>query len=204
MVVGALNSKNRIFHYPECIYAKKIGKSNLIEFALKSDARACGYRQCVHCSRLPKYYEKDKDKIDKALREGHMKMYIEDDSMYIDHDFSCWKITTSDTGYDLVLFHGNTESYNRLKVKNGHIQHHYHHQNYRGRADILSMIQYIIEHDEWKSTHSDNYKKLPRSTKKQRKEYNRQKRIAKKNKMTNLYNTIYRVSLEEKQNKKRG
>lgn len=203
MVVGALNSKNRIFHYPNCIYAKRIKDENLIRFDTKDEARACGYRHCIYCSRLIKYYIQDQKKIDKFLRDNHLKMYIDDDSMYIDNDYSCWKITIIPNGYELILYHGNTEAYNKLKIKDGHIQHHYHLQKYRGKLEILAMLEYIIDHDKWKAEHMDSYKDLPRRTKKQRKEYNKQAKHAKRIKMNNLYNMLYKVSLEEKKLKQK-
>lgn len=202
MVVGALNSKNRIFHYPTCTYAARINPENLIEFDSKTEARACGYRHCSHCSRLLKYYEQDKKEIDKFIKDHQLKMYIDDDSMYIDNTYSCWKITIIPDGYGLILYHGNTENYNRLELKDGHIVHHYHLQKYRGKLEILPMLEYIIEHDDWKTAHIDSYKSMPKHTKKQRKEYNKAAKVAKKQKLHNLYNVLYKVSLEE--NDKKG
>lgn len=132
-------------------------------------------------------------------------MYIEDDSMYIDNESACWKITTVSDGEGLILYHGNTERYERLEVKDGHIQHHYHLQKYRGNRDIMSMLKYIIEHDKWKSEHANDYKSMPKRTKRQRKEYRKAAKLAKRRKITNLFNTLYRVSLEESnENKNRG
>ena len=202
VVIGALDSKNRVFHYPDCIYASRINPENVITFDSKDEARACGYRHCIYCSRLIKYYEKDKDAIDKFIKDHHLKMYIDDDSMFIDNAFSCWKITIVPDGYRLILYHGNTELYERLKIKDGHIQHHYHLQNYRGKLEILHMLQYIIDHDNWKLEHTNSYKNLPRNTKRQKKEYKKAAKSAKKNNMTNLYNVFYKVSLEGKVKKK--
>ena len=201
MVVGALSSKNRVFHYPNCVFASKIKLENLITFDSKDEARACGYRHCVHCSRLIKYYDKDKEVIDKFINENNLKMYIDDDSMFIDNTFSCWKITVASNGNGLVLFHGNTESYEQLKVKDGHIIHNYHLQKYRGAKDIMNMLKYIIEHDKWKADHIDSYKSLPRRTKKQKKEYNKAAKVAKRVKTTNFYNMCYKVSLESNNKK---
>lgn len=203
MVVGALNSKNRIFHYPECVYASRIKPENLITFNSKNEARACGYRHCIYCSRLLKYYEQDKEEIDKFIRNHHLKMYIDDDSMFIENTFSCWKITTFSDGYGLILYHGNTEAYDRLKLKDGHIMHHYHIQKYRGKREILSMLQYIIDHDNWKAEHIDSYKSMPKRTKRQKKEYKRAAKAAKKTKMTNLYNVLYKVKLESTDEQKK-
>lgn len=196
LLVGGMNSKDRIFHYPYCKYVKRIKSKNLIRFNSKDEARENGFKHCKYCSRLIKYYNEDKEVIDKFIKEHHMKMYINDDSMYIDHTFSCWKITTESNGYGLILYHGNTENYSKLELKDGHIQHHYHIQKYRGRREILHMLKYIVEHDEWKTDHADAYKDLPKRSKKQKKEYNKQRKAARRTQMNHLFNTFYKVELE--------
>ena len=197
MIVGALKTKNRVFHYPNCTYALKINPENLISFSCKDDARACGYRHCKYCSRIIKYYNQNKEEIDRFISSNHLKMYIEDDSMYIDNNFACWKITVDSYGNGLVLFHGNTERYEDLKIKDGHIIHHYHLQKYKGNRNIMSMLQYIIDHDKWKAEHINNYKSLPKKTKRQKREYKKAARMAKRTKITNLYNTLYKIKLEK-------
>ena len=205
MVVSTLNSRRRIFHYPECTYASRIKEENLVTFFSKDEARACGYRHCIHCSRLLKYYKEDQEEIDKFIKEHHIDMYIEDDSMFIENSYYCWKITVVPDGYGLILYHGNTEAYDKLKVKNGHIIHNYHLQKYHGKYTILHMLQYIVEHDNWRADNMNSYKSMPRRTKKQRREYNKAAKTAKKKKMTNLYNTMYKVSLDKSNDKnKRG
>ena len=74
--------------------------------------------------------------------------------------------------------------------------HHYHIQKYRGKREILPMLQYIIDHDNWKAEHIDSYKSMPKYTKRQKKEYKKAAKAAKKTKMTNLYNVLYKVKLE--------
>ena len=69
----------------------------------------------------------------------------------------------------------------------------------------LHMLQYIVEHDNWRADNMNSYKSMPRRTKKQRREYNKAAKTAKKKKMTNLYNTMYKVSLDKSNDKnKRG
>lgn len=198
MVIGALIGKEKLFHYPDCQYAKKIKPDNTLYFENKDEARDLGYKHCPHCSRLIKYYNEKKKEIDRFLLRNNMSMYIEDDSMYIDNITSAWKITVESEGPALVLYHANTENYSKLEKVNGKIIHHYHLQKYKDTRNILTMLEYIIDHDEWKMKHSKDYENLSRCNKKQKKNYNKAKRNAKKRDIKTVYNLIEKVSCERK------
>lgn len=196
MIIAALITKDKIFHYPDCSYVERIKPSNAIYFSNKDDARACGYRHCSHCSRIIKYYKEDKRSIDSYIASHSLKMYIDDDCMFIENTFSAWKITTKSDKYGLILYHANTESYNKLEVKDGHLIHHYHLQKYRGKPNILEMLKYIVDHDEWKAKDLDSYKSMPRTTKRQRKAYNKAAKEVNKVKTRNLCNLIDKINIE--------
>lgn len=189
------DSKRKIFHYKDCICVNSIRERDLVHFSSKEDARNHGYSHCYRCSKLVSYYNQDKNEIDKFLLQNYMKMYIEDDSMFIDNITSAWKITTESTRYGLVLYHANSERISKLKVKNKHIQYNYHKQNYKGSKDILSMLQYIIEHDKWKADNEKNYKLLPKTTKKKRKTYKLEKRRYRKRKIRDVKNLIDKITI---------
>lgn len=198
-ITASNTSKSKLFHYENCRYTANILQENKIVFKDKQDARSNGYIHCSNCSIVYKSYKQNKVNIDDFLRMNNLKMYLEDDSMYIENTFSSWKITTEDNSEELKLFHGNTESYYLLEKRDGHIIHNYHVQKYKGNKDILSILKYIIDHDNWKSDHVINsYKKLPTKTKNQKKAYRKAKKRAKRIEIRNLYNLIDRVSLETK------
>ena len=67
LLVAPLSSETRIFHLPDCPYAKRITDDNKIFFIDKDEARAFGYRHCSCCSKLIQYYNQDKKKIDDLL-----------------------------------------------------------------------------------------------------------------------------------------
>ena len=192
------DSKRKIFHYKDCICVKEILEKDKVYFNSKEDARLHGYEHCYRCSKLVSYYNKDKDAIDKFILHNYMKMYIEDDSMFIDNITSAWKITTESTRYGLELFHANSERISKLKVKNKHIQYNYHKQNYKGPKDIISMLKYIIEHDKWKADNAESYKELPKSTKKKKKEYRKRRSRYRKDKIRDVKNLLDKVSIASK------
>lgn len=200
-VVASKTTRTKIFHYPSCRFVTTIFKDNIITFKDKDEARANGYRHCTCCSRIIKYYEENKKEIDNFLKLNGLKMYIEDDAMYIDNTFSSWKIIVSPSGYNIILYHANTEHYNKLKISNGHFIHEYHLQKYRGIPDIIHMLQYIVDHDNWKINSLDDYKKMPKRTKRQKREYELAKKKSNRIKTRNLYNFLDKLSLEINSNK---
>jgi len=195
-MIVASSKKSKVFHYSYCKYAKQIDKSNLLIFKNKDDARAHGFKHCSCCSRMIKYYNQDKSTIDKYLKDNGLTMYIDDDTMYIDNIFSSWKITVNPRGYDLILYHANTESYHKLTRVNGRFQHTYHLQNYKDDKSILKMLKYIVEHDKWKENNLEKFKSLPTNTKKQRSERNKAKKNYKKVKTRNVLNLLDKIKNE--------
>ena len=189
------DSKRKIFHYKDCICIDSIPEKYRINFNSKNDARNRGYTHCYKCSRLVSYYNKDKEEIDRFILHNYMKMYIEDDSMFIDNITSAWKITTESTRYGLELYHANSERISKLKVKNKHIQYNYHKQNYKGQKDILSMLTYIVEHDKWKSDNAEAYKKLPVNTQKKKKTFRKERNKYRKKKIRDVKNLIDKVTV---------
>lgn len=143
-----------------------------------------------------KYYNQDKEKIDNFIKLNLLNMFIEDDAMYIDSIFYSWKIIISPNGYNVILYHANTEHYKNLKIDdNRHLVHSYHLQNYKGASDILHMLKYIVEHDKWKMESIDDYKSLPRNSKRQQISYNRAERQAIRIKNRNLENLMFKLKL---------
>ena len=60
-------------------------------------------------------------------------------------------------------------------------------KKYKGIPDIIHILQYIVDHDNWKISSLDNYKKMPKRTKRQKKEYLNQE----------LYNIIMQCTPEK-------
>ena len=195
-VIASKLSSEKVFHYRTCRFATNINQNNIISFRNKTEARNNGYRQCNCCSRMLKYYNQDKEKIDNFIKLNLLNMFIEDDAMYIDSIFYSWKIIISPNGYNVILYHANTEHYKNLKIDDrGHLIHSYHLQNYKGASDILHMLKYIVEHDKWKMESIDDYKSLPRNSKRQQISYNRAERQAIRIKNRNLENLMFKLKL---------
>ena len=197
ILVAPLSTEKRVFHLQECQYAKRIADDNKIFFIDKDEARAFGYRHCNCCSKLIQYYNQDKEVIDRIIISNSLKMYIEDDSMFIDNGPYSWKITTRNKDNGLILYHANTESYHKLEKKNGHLIHTYHLQKYKGARDIISYLNYIIDHDKWRLNNLDSYKDLNTTTKKQKQKYKQEKNISKKKKVKNVLNILDQIKVEE-------
>lgn len=208
MVIGALKTKDKIFHRPGCPYVKKIRPSNAFYFENKVIARECGYRHCIHCSTIYHMYSSDKSRIDNYAKSSGLSIRIYDDALYIEHNIeSSWKIvpTINKNHDDIILYHANTESFNKLdRDREGHVIRHYHLQNYKSKHEIYSMLEYIIEHDEWKRNHEKECKRYTKHGSKKKKKASRKEiRSIEKTKITNVYNLIDQLSYERKHNKEK-
>lgn len=188
----------KIFHYSDCRCIKYIKEENKLIFDNKDFARDLGYTCCFNCSRMIKYYHQNKKEIDKYIKLHHMKMYIEDDTMYIDNTVSNWKIMVNPATPAIILYHANTsEPFKNLKKDSkGRFIYQYHLQNYRGNKSIIDMLEYIVDHDLWKAS-NDNRPNLPKHTKKQRRAYNKQMSAYKKSRIKNVCNIIEKLQNED-------
>ncbi len=196
------NYDRKIFHYGDCKFVNKIRKEDRLVFSNKEFARDLGYTCCPRCSRIIKYYNQDKKEIDKFIKIHHMKMYIEDDAMYIDNNtVSNWKIIVNPANVAIVLYHANSSELckNLKKDKHGRFIYHYHKQNYRGSKTIIDMLEYIVCHDIWKGS-NDIRPKLPRHTKKQKKAYKKQMKAYRNIKIKNVCNLIEKLQNENEIN----
>lgn len=60
-------------------------------------------------------------------------------------------------------------------------------------------LNYIYKHDLWRSTQIDEYRKLPKQTKKQRRHYKKEKEKADRHAVLRVLNLIERMQREEMQ-----
>lgn len=195
------NFNKRIFHYSDCKFVNKIKVENRLEFFNKDYARDLGYKCCPRCSRIIRYYNQDKKEIDKYIKIHHMKMYIEDDVMYIDNITSNWKIVVNPVTPAIILYHANASELckNLKKDEKGRFIYNYHLQNYRGNKTIIDMLKYITYHDIWKAS-NDVKPNLPRHTKKQKKAYKKEMKAYKNIKIKNVCNLIEKLQNEHEIN----
>lgn len=171
VVVSMQASKHRkIYHQPECKYAKRIKSQNAMYISSKR-AQVHGYRKCKYCCRFVGDIEFNSD-IPAWERIYHVNVdYIkQSNTLYVRTEIGCWKIFFDKKLEKYMLYHRNT--YNPEMILEQAVKGGYHRQNDVKPAENLDgLIRYVSAHDKAKKIILDDYRKLPRNTKKQRKYY---------------------------------
>ena len=83
MLYGSRISKRKVFHYGDCLYAKRIAFKNKTCFESVEEANSHGYIQCPCCSRIPAEYRKNRKSIQTFCSKYRMKLVLMDDELYV-------------------------------------------------------------------------------------------------------------------------
>lgn len=150
MVVASKNSRDGIFHCPDCLYVNRIFRSNRIYFQSRSEALKQGYNFCICCSPLMKSYRREQEECDRYLQRNQMKMTLNygDETLYIKSINGYWKILYDEKISQCVLYHRNEMDHsNAFSILPG-----YHDQNVHSRS-LLQLGEYIHRHDLYREEH---------------------------------------------------
>ena len=203
IVVGTINESDvhnfyviddpaDIDKYPEL---KEAGPDNLIYFPNKFLARAVGYVPSNLCSCMLNIWNDNRNEIESFTKANGFKISFYDDSLFLESLTTAWRIYPEYDGR-LIVLHGNTENYRNLKKLPSDetmLIHHYHNQHYRGENNIMSILKYIVEHDNWKEEHEDDYKKLPSDTNSQKQKKREEAKKQKRRQKTKVINLLERL-----------
>ena len=160
----------KVYHRSGCIYEKRIFPRNKM-IVTKAQAKAHKYHSCKYCSGL----------LGEIRTNAQISMWKEKNNIEIDYvkqtntvykrtKIGCWKIIYDEEIKSCLLYHRNTYS-EELSLEQA-MDGGYHYQHDVKLADNLhKLVNYIVAHDKAKLIMMDDYRKLPRSTAKQRKYY---------------------------------
>lgn len=193
MRIVSAGSAGKVYHRPECRYARKIYRRNR-EQMLWENAEAKGYRPCACCNGMEFLYGLERDSIENYKNLFHLDVDIKDHKIYVRTDAGCWKIIYKRDKQHFILLHrnyanGRTSLEDVEKVP-------YHRQGDMAEAStIMKYLKYIRAHDDFKQMMPKDYHKMPRSTKRQKAYYKAAKqREARKSarRVDNLFTMIER------------
>lgn len=170
MYISTKSHGEKIFHNQFCTYVKRIKPENIIEMETARRFRKNGYRACNCCSFMGRKYKSEYEELQSYAKKNLMKVWLEDDAVYVETSIGAWKITQYSKTQNICLLHANTENYRFLAKKNGKIIHTYHMQGDTRSKTILGYLKYIKRHDEWRTSIINEYKSLPISSKKNKKQ----------------------------------
>lgn len=202
MYISTKSHGEKIFHNQFCTYAKRIKPENIIEVETTKKFRKMGYRACNCCSFMGKKYKAECEELQSYAKRNYMKIWLEDDAVYVETNIAAWKITQYSTTQNICLLHANTENYRFLAKKNGKIIHTYHMQGDIRSKTIMGYLQYIKRHDEWRTNIMNEYKSIPVSTKRQRKQNKNARINGKKKAVCNVLNMLEVLRVEREYREK--
>lgn len=181
-VIGsvAVAKKNRIYHKDGCIYAKRIRFDNVKRISLEK-AVAKNVCFCKYCAGVKGDVRIQKKSYEKQNRKNSMQFHFDQntDTLYISTKIGFWKIFWKEELQNYLLYHRN--EYDKSMSLESAVYGEYHRQRDVKPTDMLnSLLDYIQAHDISKAIIADDYRKLPKKTKKQKKYYRSAERKAKR------------------------
>ena len=165
------NKNNKVYHRPGCLYAKRIKGFNRVDLDENIAIRR-HFHECKYCAGLRGDVRTRKSTIIKWEKRHQMKFDYDKytDTLYIATKIGFWKIFQKEYSGKYYLYHRNQyeEGMNFETAKHGE----FHRQaDVKSTSSLDRLVDYIAAHDKAKEIIKEDYRKLPRATKKQKKYY---------------------------------
>lgn len=169
----------KVYHRQDCMYVKRMKPQNRMILPRKQ-AEEHGCRCCSYCGGLQGEMRQS-GQIQAWKRDYQVSLdYVKKtDTLYVRTDMGCWKIFCERGGNRYLLWHRNT--YDSSMLLEQAVRGAYHRQGDVKPAESLAkLIRYIADHDKAKRIIMDDYRKLPRATKRQKKYYRQAEKRARR------------------------
>lgn len=181
LVIGssATPKRERVYHRLGCIYAKRIKTENRIEMSVKQ-AENRHFCECSYCAGLKGDIRVSKKSFTQWENKHSVKFtYTPDtDTLYINTNIGLWKIFMKEDLGKYLLYHCN--NYDKSMDFDTATSGAFHRQfDVKPSESMASIVEYVIAHDRAKAVIKDDYRKLPRHSKKQKKYYHQAEQKAK-------------------------
>lgn len=147
MVFYSIKSNEKVFHLPHCKIVRRIRKENKRQFATPEEARAAGYRMCNCCSIAGIRLRKEQEAVNRFCQKNGISCWLDDGLLHVLTPQSEWRIIVSGKAHKLFLYHKNTYEKNE-KIPS--IVPGFHSQAIRSTT-IVGYLDYIIQHDAFRS-----------------------------------------------------
>lgn len=164
-------SRSRVYHREECHYIKmmKPYHRKWIDDMAVSEDLLCPCKCCIERIDVQRNHWHNPGLYNQIKKYGEYEYDRKNSIHYLRTGVGFWKICEKWNGM-LVLYHLNCydgdKSFNELKKGAFHRQ-----KDCAHTKKLLSLIRYASEHDKAKALCENDYRRLPRGTKKQKKYY---------------------------------
>lgn len=177
---------NKIYHRCGCMYARRIKPDNRKEMDVETAERK-HYHACKYCAGLSGDVRVHKTAfaVWSKKRNIHFQYHKPSDTLYIQTKIGFWKIFFKEEPGAYLLYHRNT--YSDGMNFNEAIHGDFHRQiDVKATTSMERLVEYITAHDRAKVIIMDDYRKLPKRTKQQKRYYKAAERKDKKQAMERL------------------
>lgn len=191
MRIMSRESAGRVYHRPECRYARRISEKNQMRMKWE-DAEWRGYRPCRCCDGMRFLYKIEKDKIERYTEHFPMDVDLIVNTLYVRTDAGCWKIIYKIRDQRFILLHRNYAN-GRISLEEADKAPFHRQRDMAESGSIMKYIKYIRAHDAFRQKNISDYRQMPRDSKKQERYYQAAKRRAQKRgaqKMDQLFRMI--------------
>lgn len=180
------DKKHRIYHRCGCMYAWRIKPVNREEMSIEKAERK-HYQACKYCSGLRGDVKVHRTAFATWSRKKNMQFtYRENtDTLYIQTEIGFWKLFMKEELCKYVLYHRNTFSTGMSFDEAIHGDFH-RQSDVKATESMEKVVDYIVAHDRAKVIMMDDYRKLPKSTKRQKQYYKAAERKDRRNSMKRL------------------
>ena len=149
------------------------------------------YCECSYCGGLKGDFRVTKNMIRHWQKTGEAEcIYDKDtDTACISTDIGFWKFYMCEDIGKYVLYHRNV--YDKQMSFNEAVQGSFHRQkDVKAIDSMTAIVNYVIAHDKAKAIIKEDYRRLPKHTKKQKKYYRQAKNRVKRQAVRNVYSIL--------------
>lgn len=179
-----ISQNGKTYHEPWCPYAKRIKRQQMISEEKARERGICECKFCRSAKGLVYRY--------RYLLLGEMECLYDkvDDAICFKTDAGFWKlIWMSDDAWH--LFHLNHGCFGKERPADVMMRRVFHRQiDVPPTTSIGKIVNYIKEHDRNLIQTDGDYRKMPRTTKKQQAYYKKAKKRAKNKSVRNVYKIL--------------
>jgi hypothetical protein len=171
-VVISKKSGQMIYHEETCPYAKRMQKKYR-RYISEQKALEKGYRPCSYCGGLHGIFLSFVDDSNDLTASYDKK----DKALCFRTDVGFWKVLEQGDPKSYRLWHLNGSDFDQNVESKYLMRRSFHRQvDVKSTTNIGKIVQYIRDHDKAKKIIKDDWKKLPKSTQKQKRYYKQAKK----------------------------
>ena len=196
-VIISTASKSKVWHRPRCPHSRQILPDNRLSLP-KHEAKAAGYRPCRCCATLNGSIRAAGATLESHARRLHMELTLDGKTLHARTAEGFWKIFWVPDADGLMLLHRNRfdPALPTEKLTRGS----FHRQSdVRITDSLVSILEYIEAHDRAQPILRDDYHKLPRRTRQEKRYYEAAERRSRRNEVRRVFSLFDQIEKEREQ-----